>query len=144
MKLAATATEVVDAAVGVAVEATAAAAAAAEGTTTAVDAVVVADTTTGAAMVVVGASALELRDFFTVPRFGIVPGPMVQLAGFETLKAGRNLIPLGQVPALIVALLLGALWAVSGRISLKGTSRVRIRCWSRSRRHPRPPGPASC
>lgn len=41
--------------------------------------------------IVIGASALELRDTFRVPRFGPVPGPMVQIAATETLKADRNL-----------------------------------------------------
>ena len=49
--------------------------------------------------VVVGASALELRDFFRVPRFGVIPGPLVQIAAAETVKADRALHDLGTAPA---------------------------------------------
>ncbi|SFC98653.1 putative bifunctional diguanylate cyclase/phosphodiesterase [Devosia psychrophila] len=55
--------------------------------------------------VVVGSSAIELRDFFRVPRFGVVPGPLVQLAATETLKAGRQLTDWGTLPALLLSLL---------------------------------------
>lgn len=58
--------------------------------------------------VVVGASALELRDLFPVPRFGTVPGPLIQIGALETLKAGRALTPLGIWPALVLALLAGS------------------------------------
>jgi EAL domain-containing protein (putative c-di-GMP-specific phosphodiesterase class I)/CHASE2 domain-containing sensor protein len=57
--------------------------------------------------VIVGASALELRDLFRVPRFGVVPGPLIQIGALETLKAGRTLTPLGIWPALILALVAG-------------------------------------
>lgn len=49
--------------------------------------------------VIVGASAVELRDFFRVPRFGVIPGPLVQIAATETLKAGRAVQELGQFVA---------------------------------------------
>ncbi|MET3901243.1 putative signal transduction protein with EAL and GGDEF domain [Devosia sp. UYZn731] len=55
--------------------------------------------------VIVGASAIELRDFFQVPRFGVIPGPLVQLEATETLKAGRLLTDLGSLPALLLSLL---------------------------------------
>ncbi len=62
--------------------------------------------------IVVGASAIELRDFFTVPRFGIVPGPLVQIIAAETVKADRSLNRLYLLPACILAFLFGlfALW----------------------------------
>lgn len=62
--------------------------------------------------VVIGASAIELRDFFTVPRFGIIPGPLAQIAAAETVKADRSLFRLYLVPAAIMTVLLGlmALW----------------------------------
>jgi predicted signal transduction protein with EAL and GGDEF domain len=50
--------------------------------------------------VVIGASAQELRDFFRVPRFGVIPGPLVQIAAAETVKAGRDLSEFGSWPAL--------------------------------------------
>lgn len=43
--------------------------------------------------VVVGASAIELRDLFSTPRFGIIPGPLVQIAATETIAADRVLHP---------------------------------------------------
>ncbi len=49
--------------------------------------------------VIVGASAIELRDFFRVPRFGVIAGPLVQLAAVETLKASRQMRDLGMGPA---------------------------------------------
>ncbi|SMQ70266.1 EAL domain, c-di-GMP-specific phosphodiesterase class I (or its enzymatically inactive variant) [Devosia lucknowensis] len=60
--------------------------------------------------VVVGASAIELRDFFNVPRYGVVPGPLLQVLAVETLKSGRILTNLGWLPGLaftgLVALVL--------------------------------------
>jgi EAL domain-containing protein (putative c-di-GMP-specific phosphodiesterase class I)/CHASE2 domain-containing sensor protein/GGDEF domain-containing protein len=56
--------------------------------------------------VVIGASAIELRDIFSVPRYGMLPGPLVQIAGLETLKAGRVLTPLDDWPGLVGAALL--------------------------------------
>lgn len=70
--------------------------------------------------VVVGASAIELRDLFRVPRFGVIPGALVQIAATETLKAGRQLTDLGNGPAgLLIALAVGAFWfARRGRLAL--------------------------
>ncbi|MFD2647987.1 putative bifunctional diguanylate cyclase/phosphodiesterase [Devosia albogilva] len=65
--------------------------------------------------VVVGASAVELRDFFRVPRFGVIPGPMVQIAATETLKAGRGLSDLRFAPAGAVAVLAAMLFLLAGR-----------------------------
>jgi EAL domain-containing protein (putative c-di-GMP-specific phosphodiesterase class I)/CHASE2 domain-containing sensor protein/GGDEF domain-containing protein len=56
--------------------------------------------------VVVGASAIELHDLFVVPRFGTVPGPMVQIAAAETLKIDRTLLNLSIWPALALVGLL--------------------------------------
>lgn len=55
--------------------------------------------------VVVGSSAIELRDFFRVPRFGVVPGPLVQLAATETLKTGRQLTDWGTLPGVLLSVL---------------------------------------
>lgn len=59
--------------------------------------------------VVVGASAIELRDFFNVPRFGVIPGPMLQAMALETLTVGRILANWGGLPGLLItsALALG-------------------------------------
>tara|TARA_R110000868_G_scaffold18765_14_gene81937 strand:+ start:2497 stop:4803 length:2307 start_codon:yes stop_codon:yes gene_type:complete len=59
--------------------------------------------------VVIGASAIELRDFFRVPRFGVLSGAVVQIAATETLKADRALSDLGFVPAALAGLLITAL-----------------------------------
>jgi len=70
--------------------------------------------------VVIGASAIELRDIFSVPRYGMLPGPLVQIAGLETLKAGRALVPLENWPGLAAAALLAL-----GSALLGGRLRVR-------------------
>ena len=63
--------------------------------------------------VVIGASALELRDTFAVPRFGTLPGALIHLLAAENLKKDYNL---KEVPTaasvligLIVALLIGTI-----------------------------------
>ncbi|MBE7734606.1 CHASE2 domain-containing protein [Devosia faecipullorum] len=55
--------------------------------------------------VIIGASAIELHDLFAVPRFGIIAGPMVQIAAAETLKLRRNLSATGPWPALAMLVL---------------------------------------
>jgi len=70
--------------------------------------------------VVIGASAIELRDIFAVPRYGLLPGPLVQIAGLETLKAGRALTPLSNWPGLLAAALLAFGLALPG-------ARLRVR-----------------
>jgi diguanylate cyclase (GGDEF)-like protein len=51
--------------------------------------------------VIVGASAVELRDYFVVPRFGILPGALLQALATETLKQHRALQPLPCLPGLL-------------------------------------------
>src|SRR5690606_28117332 len=78
----------------------------------AVDRIAVADILDGAVdparvrgkAVVIGASALELRDTFIVPRHGVIPGALVQVLAAETLLQGRFLMPAGLIP---VALFVG-------------------------------------
>jgi predicted signal transduction protein with EAL and GGDEF domain len=65
--------------------------------------------------VVVGASAVELRDFFRVPRFGVIPGPMVQIAATETLMADRALVEVGSRPVMAVSALAAILLILFGR-----------------------------
>jgi diguanylate cyclase (GGDEF)-like protein len=57
--------------------------------------------------VVIGASAVELRDFFVVPRQGVLPGALLQAVAVETLKQHRALQVVGPMPAAIAALILG-------------------------------------
>ena len=63
--------------------------------------------------VIIGATAVELRDLFQTPRFGVMPGPMVQVMATETLAQDRALKDYGLVPSVIglvfVALLMQAL-----------------------------------
>jgi diguanylate cyclase (GGDEF)-like protein len=55
---------------------------------------------------VIGASALELRDTFVVPRHGVLPGALLQILAAETLKQGRVLLPIGWVvPGAIIAIM---------------------------------------
>jgi diguanylate cyclase (GGDEF)-like protein/PAS domain S-box-containing protein len=64
--------------------------------------------------IVIGASAIELRDFFVVPRHGVLPGGLLQILAAETLKQGRAL---GQLPwlPLLLALLATVLSLAFGR-----------------------------
>nr|WP_269468020.1 EAL domain-containing protein [Devosia ureilytica] len=59
--------------------------------------------------VIVGAGAIELRDFFAVPRHGIIPGPLLQALALETLKTGRVLTNWGGFPGILIA----AAWALA-------------------------------
>ncbi|MDF2798218.1 MAG: hypothetical protein K0R85_962 [Devosia sp.] len=70
--------------------------------------------------VIIGASAIELRDLFSIPRFGVIAGPVLQAIAVETLKSGRIITDLRFAPAAI-ALLLVAL----GLLLL----RSRLRLW---------------
>jgi diguanylate cyclase (GGDEF)-like protein len=65
--------------------------------------------------VIIGASAVELRDFFVVPRFGAVPGALLQALATETLKQGRPLQPLDPRPIAVVVALLGLIVMVARR-----------------------------
>lgn len=71
--------------------------------------------------VIVGASAIELRDQFAVPRYGYISGPVIQALATETLLADRNLVKLGPWPALATALLAALIFTVlASRVSLLG------------------------
>jgi EAL domain-containing protein (putative c-di-GMP-specific phosphodiesterase class I)/CHASE2 domain-containing sensor protein/GGDEF domain-containing protein len=65
--------------------------------------------------VIVGAGALELRDIFAVPRFGFIPGPLIQAAATETLKSGRTLSNWGGWAGLVAAFAVAAVLAPLGR-----------------------------
>ncbi len=71
--------------------------------------------------VIVGASAVELRDFFQVPRFGVMSGPLVQAMAAESLLQGRALQPLGSgITVVLTTLLLGLLGLAARRLSMLG------------------------
>jgi CHASE2 domain-containing sensor protein len=60
--------------------------------------------------VVIGARAQELRDFFTTPRFGTLPGGLLQILAAESLAQDRALRESGPVPAALLALLIALLY----------------------------------
>lgn len=60
--------------------------------------------------VIIGASATELRDFFTVPRNGIIPGHLLQAIAAETLLQGRAITLSGARVVLPVILALGLMF----------------------------------
>jgi len=63
--------------------------------------------------IVIGATAVELGDRYTIPRFGTVPGVVVQALAADSLLQNRALRRSGTLPnvfgAILVALLLGAI-----------------------------------
>jgi len=61
--------------------------------------------------VLVGAAALELRDVFHVPRYGIISGPLVQALAAETLIQDRAIRSAGAVPTILGVLLLVVLFS---------------------------------
>ena len=65
--------------------------------------------------VVVGASAVELKDNFRVPRFGVLPGALIQIAATETLKADRQIVDASIAPASLVASAALAMLLLLGR-----------------------------
>jgi len=67
--------------------------------------------------IIVGATAIELRDFFTVPRYGVIPGPVLQALALETLKSGRILVDWGGIPALVIVSVLAFLLLLRRRKS---------------------------
>jgi diguanylate cyclase (GGDEF)-like protein len=65
--------------------------------------------------VIVGASAVELRDYFVVPRFGAIPGALLQALATETLKQGRSLQPADPGAGLAAILLIGIIALLARR-----------------------------
>ncbi|WP_422364455.1 CHASE2 domain-containing protein [Pyruvatibacter mobilis] len=60
--------------------------------------------------VIIGGTAVELGDHFSVPRYGVMSGPMVQAMGFETLRQGREIHRTGPMA---VILMLGVILVLS-------------------------------
>ncbi len=67
--------------------------------------------------VVVGASAIELRDFFSTPRFGIIPGPLVQIAAAETIASGRVLQAVDHIVLLAILAVIGLMMILAIQLS---------------------------
>lgn len=62
--------------------------------------------------IVIGASAFELRDFFETPRFGIIPGPLLQILALETVKNGYYITDAGPWPGIVWIVLMTALGTI--------------------------------
>jgi EAL domain-containing protein (putative c-di-GMP-specific phosphodiesterase class I)/CHASE2 domain-containing sensor protein len=52
--------------------------------------------------VLIGATAIEMGDRYPTPRFGIMPGALIQILAAETLIAGSSPVDRGMLPALLV------------------------------------------
>ena len=68
--------------------------------------------------VLIGGTAIELGDRYSVPRYGVIPGPTIQLLAADTLATGSNLIDLGPIIPIAIALVIlaGAVrWGNRGR-----------------------------
>ncbi|MBT3808293.1 MAG: CHASE2 domain-containing protein [Rhodospirillaceae bacterium] len=65
--------------------------------------------------VVVGATALELGDQFAAPVYGVIDGPMLQAMAYETIVQDRDIIPVGNLPAMLGIMTLAVLWAFMTR-----------------------------
>lgn len=55
--------------------------------------------------VLIGATAIELGDRYAVPRYGVIPGPTIQLLAADTLATGSSPIDLGPIVPIAIALL---------------------------------------
>ncbi len=66
--------------------------------------------------VIVGASAIELRDFFQVPKHGLITGALLQAIGAETILQGRMLEETGQGIAIAGLALIGLFVLLMGRL----------------------------
>lgn len=61
--------------------------------------------------VLIGATAIELGDRYSVPRYGVIPGPVIQLLAANTLAAGSSPIDRGPLLPFALALMILALAA---------------------------------
>lgn len=68
----------------------------------------------------IGATAIELGDRYSMSRFGVVPGVTIQALASETLIQGTNLHDLGKFPALIFSAILMLICTASRKISSPG------------------------
>ncbi|MEO5807421.1 MAG: EAL domain-containing protein [Devosia sp.] len=65
--------------------------------------------------IIIGASAIELHDFFQVPHYGVISGQLLQALGMETLQQGRVITHFGSWPGLALAALIAILLAFRRR-----------------------------
>lgn len=76
--------------------------------------------------VIIGTSAIELHDLLVVPRYGVVPGAVVQIAAAETIKLKRALTDFGAWPALVVGALFVLASALMPKVRLHQAIRVAL------------------
>ena len=70
--------------------------------------------------VIVGGTAIELRDYFAVPRFGMLPGPLVQALAADSLLQNRALaVPPTIVSVVLAAVVLAMATLLFGRLPYK-------------------------
>lgn len=68
--------------------------------------------------VIIGATAVELRDLFQAPRFGVMPGPIVQAMATETLAQDRALKNYGLVPSAVALTALALSMLILRRLTI--------------------------
>lgn len=61
--------------------------------------------------IIIGATAIELRDFLSVPIYRAMAGPLLQVLAYESLVQGRMIERFGGLPLVVLLLLLAPLWA---------------------------------
>jgi EAL domain-containing protein (putative c-di-GMP-specific phosphodiesterase class I)/CHASE2 domain-containing sensor protein len=72
--------------------------------------------------VLIGATAIELGDRYSVPRYGVIAGPLIQLLAAETLADGSSPVdrgPILPIAGVLAALALAARWR-RGRVMTIG------------------------
>ncbi|MDM8011192.1 MAG: EAL domain-containing protein [Parasphingorhabdus sp.] len=70
--------------------------------------------------VLIGATAIELGDRYSVSRFGVIPGVVIQALASETLIQGTNLQDLGKYWTFLIAAALLFVCIISRKISSRG------------------------
>jgi len=70
--------------------------------------------------VLIGATAIELGDRYSISRFGVIPGVVIQALASETLIQGTNLPDLGRYLSLMIAAIVIFLCLASRKIYSRG------------------------
>ncbi len=70
--------------------------------------------------VLIGATAIELGDRYSISRFGVIPGVVIQALASETLIQGTNLPDLGRYLTLLIAAIVIFLCIASRKIDSRG------------------------
>ena len=80
--------------------------------------------------VLIGATAIELGDRYSISRFGVIPGVVIQALASETLIQGTNLPDFGKYLALLVTALLILICIVSRKIASRGLIAAAAGCFA--------------